>query len=258
VGATFDATTRLFRWKPDFGQLGNHSVTFTARDELLSATATLTVKVELGNRPPELYVPGPKSLMETELLTFTVSGSDPEGMPLVFGARDLPEGATFSPLTRTFSWTPTYSQAGRWTVVFTAFDGEETTEAPVQLTVGDVNRGPALAPVRPPQVFVGGPVSLTFTAEDPEGDAITYSSPALPPGSSLDAQTGRFTWVPGEAQVGQVVLRVRASDQGGLGSEITVTFQVQGSLVTGCSAGAAGPWAAGLLLSVLATRRRRR
>ncbi|MBM4381538.1 MAG: tandem-95 repeat protein, partial [Deltaproteobacteria bacterium] len=141
VGASFDPATRSFRWRPDFGQAGTYTVTIKAADEALSATASLAITVTLGNRPPELYVPGPKTLTESELVTFSVSGMDPEGQPLTFGAKDLPEGATFAPGTRTFSWVPSYEQAGRWTVLFTVTDGDHATEAGVDFTVGNVNRG---------------------------------------------------------------------------------------------------------------------
>jgi hypothetical protein len=260
VGATFDTATLRFRWRPEFGRVGTYTVTFTARDEQLAASATLSVTVTPGNRPPELFVPGPKVLDESELVTFTVSGVDPEGEPVSFGARDLPPGSTFDPGSRTFSWIPTYEQSGRWTVTFTASDGSESAEASVVLTVGDVNRGPTLTPVRPQDVFVGAPVIVTFNAVDPEGDPVTFSSETLPAGASLDASSGRLDWVPTEAQVGQAVVRVRASDSGGLGSEISVTFRVQGTLVTGCAAapGAGGLWALALSLSILAGRARRR
>ena len=51
-------------------------------------------------------------------------------------------------------------------------------------------------------------------------------------------------------------MRLRATDPGGRGSELSMTFQVQGALVTGCSA-VGGAWPLGVLMYVLAARRRR-
>jgi hypothetical protein len=47
-------------------------------------------------------------------LSFTVSGSDPDEDELTFSADNLPDGATFDPLTQQFSWTPTLGQAGSY------------------------------------------------------------------------------------------------------------------------------------------------
>lgn len=46
------------------------------------------------------------------LLTFTVTASDPDGNTLTYTAGNLPSGAGFDPATRTFTWTPAYTQAG--------------------------------------------------------------------------------------------------------------------------------------------------
>jgi PKD repeat protein len=41
----------------------------------------------------------------------------------MYSASGLPAGASFDPETRQFSWTPDYTQAGEYTVTFTASDG---------------------------------------------------------------------------------------------------------------------------------------
>ena len=53
---------------------------------------------------------GDKSTDEMLLLTFVVTATDTDGRPLTYSASGLPAGASFSPSTHTFSWTPSYSQ----------------------------------------------------------------------------------------------------------------------------------------------------
>ena len=57
---------------------------------------------------------------------FTVSASDPDlpANTLTFSASGLPDGATFDPATRQFSWTPSESQGpGSYQVTFVVSDG---------------------------------------------------------------------------------------------------------------------------------------
>ena len=79
---------------------------------------------------------------ENRTLTFGVEATDPDGDPLTYTASDLPPGASFDPATRQFSWTPDYTQAGEYTVAFTASDGTRSYSLSgtkdVTITVRDV------------------------------------------------------------------------------------------------------------------------
>jgi hypothetical protein len=88
------------------------------------------------NRAPVLTAIGSKSVNEGSLLQFTISGSDADGDTLTYSAVNLPAGATFNASTRTFSWTPTYIQAGVYnTVTFRVTDGMVTTQEIITITV---------------------------------------------------------------------------------------------------------------------------
>jgi hypothetical protein len=64
-----------------------------------------------------------------------ITAADAEGDTLVYSASGLPDGATFDPDTRTFSWTPRYDQAGDYTVHFEVSDGEFTDSEDIVITV---------------------------------------------------------------------------------------------------------------------------
>jgi len=74
-----------------------------------------------------------------EHLTFTVAATDPDNDSLIYSASNLPEGASFDPGTRTFSWTPRYDQAGVYTVHFEVSDGELTDAEDITITVVQLN-----------------------------------------------------------------------------------------------------------------------
>jgi hypothetical protein len=70
-----------------------------------------------------------------ELLSFKITATDADNDPLDYSASDLPDGATFDPGTRTFSWTPRYDQAGEYTVRFEVSDGTVTESEDVTIIV---------------------------------------------------------------------------------------------------------------------------
>ena len=95
------------------------------------------------NNAPEFAAGGEsQSVDEGRPLAFTVEATDPDGDELLYSASGLPAGASFDPETRTFFWRPDYSQAGEYTVTFTASDGTKwyslSATKDVTITVRDV------------------------------------------------------------------------------------------------------------------------
>jgi uncharacterized protein (TIGR03437 family) len=71
---------------------------------------------------PILNIPGSVAAVYGQPVNFTFSAADPDGMKVALAASNLPDGATFDPGTGAFSWTPTQSQQGLYSVTFTATD----------------------------------------------------------------------------------------------------------------------------------------
>ncbi len=154
------------------------------------------------NQAPVLDAIGNKTVNEGQLLEFTISATDSDGDPLVYSATGLPSGATFSPATRTFSWTPNYNQAGSYQVTFTVSDGSLTDSETITITVNNVNQAPVLAPIGNKTVNEGQLLEFTISATDPDGDPLTYSASNLPSGASFDPATRTFSWTPSYIQAG--------------------------------------------------------
>jgi len=95
------------------------------------------------NGAPEFAAGGEtQAVDENRNLAFQVEATDPDGDAITYSASGLPAGATFDPATREFSWTPDYTQAGEYTVTFTASDGDKSyslsSTKDVTITVRDV------------------------------------------------------------------------------------------------------------------------
>jgi len=87
------------------------------------------------NQAPILNSIGAKSGNEGNRITFAILATDADGDQLVYSASNLPEGASFYPGMRTFSWTPRYDQAGVYSVHFEVSDGQLTDSEDITITV---------------------------------------------------------------------------------------------------------------------------
>jgi hypothetical protein len=182
------------------------------------------------NQPPVLAAVGDRTVAEAANLNFQVDATDPDpGDTLTYSASGLPAGATFDPATRTFDWTPGFTQAGTYPgVTFTVNDasGGSDFEA-ITITVTNTNRPPVLAAIGDRTVGEAGTLTFTVNALDPDTDPVTYSASGLPPGATFNPTTATFHWTPTYAQAGAYLgVTFTASDgqPGGSDSEgITIT-----------------------------------
>ncbi len=139
----------------------------------MSSATTLSLPV---NNPPVLSTVGNKSVNEGQALSFTISATDSDGDTLSYTTNNLPSGASFNENTKTFAWTPTYSQAGIYSnITFQVSDGIDIDSESITITVGDINRPPVLDPISDIMVNEGAAITLSPTATDLDGDALTYT-----------------------------------------------------------------------------------
>jgi len=237
AGASFTPASGAFGWTPAYDQAGEYPVTFTATDDgvpNLSDSETITITVNNVNRAPILDPVGDKSVDENQPLAFTVTASDPDAEDTVaLSASVLPAGASFTPATGAFDWTPTYDQSGSYDVTFTATDDGVpvlTDSETITITVDNVNRAPVLDPIGDKSVLQDSALAFTITASDPDDDGITFSPTGLPAGASLGELTGQFSWTPTADQVGLHDVTFIATDDGtpNLSDEETITITVVG------------------------------
>jgi hypothetical protein len=101
-------------------------------------------------------------------------------------------------------------------------DGILQSEATFDWTVTNVNRPPVLTPPGEQNGAERQDASLQLQAEDADGDVLTYGAQGLPPGLSIDTQTGL---IDGKAEAGSAgVYAVEVSVSDGADSD-TRTFE---------------------------------
>lgn len=108
------------------------------------------------------------------------------------------------------------------------FVGNASATAQVSFTVVPENRPPELAAIAPQSFTLGGTLTFTLVATDPDGDLLTFSVAPLPlpAGASLDSNTGVFRFTPTADAVGSFELTFTVSDGLDTASQ-TVTLTVQ-------------------------------
>ncbi|MCK4970688.1 MAG: hypothetical protein KAS77_09180, partial [Thermoplasmata archaeon] len=91
-------------------------------------------------------------------------------------------------------------------------DGEDTTTFTVEITVINVNDDPVITsePGTTAEVGSGYEYIVTYTDVDPD-DVHTFSLDAGPEGMEIDG-SGRITWTPNEAQIGDHTIDVALTD----------------------------------------------
>jgi hypothetical protein len=118
-----------------------------------------------------------------------------------------------------------------------------------------VNAPPTMQPAPAATVVANHPLSGTVRGSDPEGDAITYVLAAGPPGLTVNAATGAWSWTPTSA--GTYGVTIVPTDAYGNGTPVAfaITVDKDPNAKDG-GAGALPAWLA-LLLALACVPRRR-
>jgi hypothetical protein len=219
AGATFNPTTQIFSWTPTAAQApGTYNPVFTLSDATESVSQSVAMNVKQIPQPPTLTAIPNQSVNELSSLAFTVSATDPSdpGATLTYSAQSLPQGATLNPITGAFAWTPAEGQAAVYNVVFSASDGPSTSSQTVTITVNHTPLAPVLSPIPNQVTSANSPLSFTVSATDGDvpAETITYSAQNLPPGATLNPNTGVFSWTPTAAQIATYQTTFIATDSG--------------------------------------------
>ncbi|AOR63733.1 putative Ig domain-containing protein [Pectobacterium wasabiae] len=227
---SFNPATGTFTGTPSGSDIGILSIKVTANDGDASVSTTFNLTVTDVNHAPVVATPIPaQSVAQDGSLSFTVPAgtfTDPDGDTLTLSATlangsPLPSWLSFNPATRTFSGTPGNTDVGDLTIKITANDGDASVSTTFSLTVTNVNDAPVVSGTIPPQsVAQGGSLNFTVPAgtfSDPDGDTLTLSATRadgspLPSWLTFNTTTGTFSGTPGNADVGNLTIKITAND----------------------------------------------
>ncbi len=243
------------------GIVGSIDITLTNSAALTSSNSLAGGFTYLGNQAPVLDLIGPQTITEGLNLNFVVSGSDPDATIPTLATAVLPGAATFidnGDGTGVFDWTPLYTEAATYQVIFIASDGIVADSEFVDIDVIEAgNQTPVLDPIATPQtVAENGTLNFVITSSDPDGTISTLSATGTPVNATFTDNfdgTGTFDFSPDFDQAGSYQVIFKAFD-GLLVDSGVVTLDVTNTNRDPVLA-AIGPQTVdeGLLLSVVVT-----
>ena len=208
---------RVMHVTPDPDWSGVETVTLKVKDSgngafVQKASVNVTYMVDHVNSPPEITSSPPTDILQGEGYQYAMTASDVDGDSLMYESVDCPSWLSFNGPSHILSGTPEHEDVGTHDVTIRVSDGIENVDQVFQIEVEDVNDPPVVTSSGNPEVYQDAYFSFTITANDADGDPMTYrliNKPAwLIYNSSLHKLTGR----PANDEVGDWNLTVAVSD----------------------------------------------
>ncbi len=224
----------IFIWDTTPEHIGSQTITFKAWDGIdhSQEDVTLTVLTIPGEpvltlSPPDLY----HRIGAGQELGIVAGAWTSAGTVAALEASPLPTGATFTPETGQFYWTPTPDQTGTHEITFKVTAGAKSTQSTVTIMVTPAENHPPILAMNPDHltwtISEGEKMEFHIEATDPDGDQVTLGVSGLPANATFNSQgsTGQFTFTPSYSQAGVLQMIITASD-GHLVTRTTITIAI--------------------------------
>ena len=176
----------------------------------------LAAHAEEANHVPALNPIGGKQIAEGQLLEFNISAIDEDNDTLVFDTNA--SFGTFDKSTGSFSWTPSFDDAGLYFILYNVTDGKNGSSSEIiRLNATDAippvnstNHIPILNLIGGKQIEEGELLEFNITASDLDNDTLTVGTNASI--GNLNSSSGLFTWAPGYNDSGYYFIKFYVTD----------------------------------------------
>jgi hypothetical protein len=222
-GMTINSITGEVRWTPSVALIGQSVSCVIAVFDTggLAATQALVLQVTDGapaNNAPQISTQPLERAVAELTYRYEPRATDLDGDPLSWRMTAGPLNALFDPQSGTIVWTPSDEDVGQ-TVAFAievsdGRGGVNRQQWEVVVEAGSpVNEPPVIVSNPSSQAQVGQLYSYPASAQDPDGDSLTWRVLEAPTGVQINASTGALTWVPNAQQENQDhVFQIEVSD----------------------------------------------
>lgn len=213
-GLTIDADTGVVHWIPPYGSTGTHDVTIYANYLTGLSGRSLRINVlPASNYPPVIISTPQTGSFAFQPFSYDVQAEDPDGDTLIYSLTQSPAGMTIDSDSGLIQWTPDAN--GTFPVTVVVSDGTLQVTQNFTLTVEIPNLAPEITSTPPTSVLQGQSYQYQLSANDPEGDSISFALLTAPVGMQIDQATGLVTWTPATDQIGVYDIELSAADSQG-------------------------------------------
>ncbi len=205
--ATFSVSTGRLQGTPGASNIGtfNNIVISVSDGKASTPLPAFSITVASSNTPPVISGTPPTTATVGTQYTFTPTASDANGGTLTFSITNKPSWATFSTTTGRLQGTPVTANIGTFAnIVVRVSDGQDSAQLPAfSIAVSAApNRAPTISGTPPATVTQGSAYTFTPTANDPDGDTLTFSITNKPSWATFSTTTGRLQGTPAAGDVG--------------------------------------------------------
>jgi hypothetical protein len=204
--ATFNVNTGALLGTPGPSAVGTYgNIVISVSDGKASASLpAFGIAVTAANTPPTITGTPPTTATAGTQYAFTPTANDANGDALTFSITNRPAWATFSTSTGRLQGTPTAANTGNFSNIgISVSDGQASTPLPAfTITVGALNTAPTISGTPATSVMQGTQYTFQPTANDADGEALTFSIVNKPVWATFSTSTGRLQGTPGAGNVG--------------------------------------------------------
>jgi len=209
---SFNDTTHILSGTPIQDDVGDYYVILRISDGTLTVDSSFVITVLNTNDAPTFTSTPITSGLQGSLYSYTVTAEDIDGDTLIFSAPVLPLWLTLDPLTQLLSGTPGNDDVGTHGISLVVNDSTVDVVQSFNIIVEDVNDPPHFTSTPIEEARPGSAYIYTVTAEDIDGDGITFAALVLPGWLTFNTQTHVLSATPGVEDVGDQHVTIRVSD----------------------------------------------
>lgn len=197
-------------WKPNFDHAGEHVVKIQVSDGSLMVEQAFTLTVANTNRAPAFdSVADVYYILEDETYEYDIDVMDLDADNVTLSLEKGPEGLQLTG--RSLRWKTGFKDAGEYSVVLKASDGDLETLQPLSLLVENNNRLPVFVSEPKKRAFESVDYRYQIKVSDDDKEQLGLILLEGPDGMRLKDQ-GLISWTPAFDQFGEHDVKISVSD----------------------------------------------
>ncbi|MES9859970.1 MAG: putative Ig domain-containing protein [Candidatus Thiodiazotropha sp. LLP2] len=198
--ASLNSSTGVLSGTPDMNDAGTSSnIRISVSDGTATASlSAFSITVSNSNQAPTISGTPASSVSEGSSYRFAPNANDADGDNLTFLIANRPTWASFNNTTGVLSGTPDMNDAGTTSnISISVSDGTATASlSAFNITVSNTNQAPTISGTPSSSLQEGSAYSFTPSANDPDGDDLSFSISNLPSWASFNSSTGALSGTP--------------------------------------------------------------